>query len=175
MLRLFSRTQWCQSDAVRCGLNHRIVRSFEGKQRRLPQRGSAWCAEGVGSRRVIASHVNADLQPSTTDELCGVAQVLSVSKCPLLCSTPTRCVSPQASVSWHSACVEVDKKWGFERRRGGMARCLAIPAKGVRIDAEARRRGALAERRCSVAWALRRWTGKGDQDDLGGLPRLLAH
>ena len=32
------------------------------------------------------------LQPSITDELCGVAQVLWVSRCPLLCSTSTRCV-----------------------------------------------------------------------------------
>ena len=70
---------------------------------------------------------------SSHPPLCRVVQVLSVSKHPLLCSTPTRCVSPLASVFVaFNVCsaVEVDKRLGFKRRRRGKARCLTISAKG---------------------------------------------
>ena len=68
--------------------------------------------------------------------------------------------------------VEVDKKLGFERRQGSLPR---NHSQEVRITAAARRRRALAERRCSVAWALRRWTGKREKhDDLGRTHEVTA-
>ena len=104
-------------------------------------------------RHVVASRVNADVQPSTTLRGGAGPQRQQV---PVAAQHPNEvCVSDGVRIKAFNVCsaVEVDKKLGFKRRRSGP------------IAAAVRRRGALAQRRCSVAWALRRWTGKGD--DLG--------
>ena len=105
------------------------MRSFEGKIEGLPQRGSAWCAEDVGSRRVVAARVNTDFQPSATLRSGAGPQrhqmVVAVQR-------PNEvCVSFGVRIMAFNVCsaVEVDKKLGFERRRRSKARCLAITEK----------------------------------------------
>ena len=81
-----------------------------------------------------------------------------------------------ASVSSHSTCAQPlrwTRSWALSA--GAEVRLVASQSQPTGpIAAAARRHGALAERRCSVAWALRRWTGKGEQDDLGRTHEVIA-
>ena len=140
---------------------------FEGLP---PQRGSAWCAGEVGPRQVVASRMNADFQPSTTLRHGASPRRRQM---PVAVQHSTRCVSPMASVSQHSTCAQPlswTRSWALSA--GAEARLIASQSQ-PRSPA-ARRRGALAERRCSVASALRRWAGKGEQDDLGRTREVIA-
>ena len=98
-------------------------------------------ASAIPARIYHSTHANHTFQP-----LCGVAQVLSVSKCPLLCSLPTRCVSPSASVSWPSTCAQPlrwTRSWALSA--GAEARLVASqsqPRGPHPADAERLRKGA---------------------------------